>query len=555
MFIKKIESALLEIIPDSNLEISDLITRTDDKSHGDFAFPCFSLAKEYHKAPALIAEELAKKINLGEEFQRCENIGPYLNFYVDQSYFNKYVLTKIFNENQKYGSSKTGLGKTCLLEHTSINPNASPHIGRARNAIIGDFVARIMRFEGYDVNVHYFVNDIGKQISMLVLGSEQLEDIRFDNLLDLYVSINQRVKDDPDLEKKVFELLYKLENGDPEVKKQFRRIVDICIAGQTKIFNELKIFYDCYDYESQFLFDNSLDKIVEQIRATGLLFEDEEGRYVVNLEKYQLSPLVITRGDKTSLYPLRDIAYTIWKCKKNNDKNIIILGQDQQLYFQQVAAIVEELGYKRPDVIHYAFVLLVEGKMSTRQGTVVLLEDFMKESVNKVNEGIIERETKGDLERAKKIGYSTVKYSMEKTSNGRNVVFDWDQALSFDGDTASYLLYSYARINSIISKLEIEPSVAIDFANLTHYSEVDLIDALYRFPSIVKKALQEYSPHIITHYSFELAKKFSVFYHDCSILNAETEELKGARLTLIKAVKQVLENAFFILGLEAVEHM
>lgn len=555
MFIKEITETLKKALPIEEAVIKDLIVKSDDPEHGDFSFPCFALAKELKKSPAIIAGELATTIELSSLFERCQNMGPYLNFYVNRSKFNEYVISRILKEKTMFGSSGVGQGKKCLLEHTSINPNASPHIGRARNAIIGDFVARILRFEGYDVKVHYFVNDIGKQISMLVLGSEQLDEVRFEDLLNLYVSINNEIKENPELEKKVFDLLYRLENGDKEIQARFKNIVDICIAGQTKIFNELGIFYDCFDYESQFLLDNTLEHIIEDIRDKDLLFEDEAGRYVVNLEKYNLPPLVITRKDKTSLYPLRDIAYTIWKCKQGADKNIIILGQDQQLYFQQVAAIVEELGYVRPEVVHYAFVMLVEGKMSTRQGTVVLLEDFMREAIAKANKSIVEREGLSDLERSKKIAYSAVKYSIEKTSTERNVIFDWNNALAFDGDTAPYLLYSHARINSILRKCGEFNMEDCDYSLLNDPTEKELVNALFDFSDTVQKAKAEYSPHIVTHYAFSLAKKFSLFYHNCSIVNAEDEEIKRSRLKLILCVAQVLENAFYILGIEPVNHM
>lgn len=555
MFIEQIASCLSELVPFEKTEIENMVVKIAGREHGDFAFPCFLVAKIMKKAPTLIAKELAEIIKLEDCILKCQNEGPYLNFYVKPSVYKEFVISSVLDKAEEYGSSMSGIRKTCLLEHTSINPNASPHIGRARNAIIGDFVARILRFEGYDVKVHYFVNDIGKQISMLVWGAARLKNIKFEDLLGLYVSVNNEISDKPELEEEIFRLLYKLENGDQETRKKFREIVDICIAGQVKIFNELGIKYDCFDYESDFLFDNSLEMIIEKINEKGILFEDEENRYVVNLEKYELPPLVITRKDKTSLYPLRDIAYTIWKCNQKSDKNLIVLGQDQQLYFKQVAAVVEELGYAKPDVIHYSFVMLAEGKMSTRQGSVVLLEDFMCEAVSKAQAVIEAREGKNDDERAIKIAYDIVKYSMEKTSNERNVLFDWEQALGFEGDTAPYLLYSYVRINSIIKKLSINSDVEVDFALLERDAEKDVIDMLYSFTDAVKKALVEYSPHVIAHYAFGLAKKFSVFYHDCSILNADNEKLKNARFKLVLAVKQVLENAFYIMGLEPVNHM
>ena len=556
MYTTQLAEAIQQIVPIELATLESAIIKSDSEEHGDFSLPCFVLSKQLHKAPAIIAQELAGKIHLPEEFIRCESVGPYLNFFLNKALFSERVFSQIETQGSRYGSSFQGDGKECLLEHTSINPNASPHIGRARNAIVGDFIKRILCFEGYHVTVHYFVNDIGKQISMLVLGSEGSDSIRFEDLLDLYVKVNQKVKDDPSLEQDVFNLLYKLENGDESVRKEFKRIVDICIRGQTSIFNKLGIFYDSFDYESAFLFDNSLNQIVEKLKEKQMLFEDEDGRYVVNLDSHNLMPLVITRADKTSLYPLRDIAYTIWKANHGAEKNLIVLGQDQELYFSQIAAIVSDLGYRPPEVVHYSFVLLVEGKMSTRQGTVVLLEDFMQEAVKKATSSGQGKEDVS-IEVAKKIAYSSVKYSMEKTSNERNVVFDWDSALSFEGDTAPYLQYSYVRINSILSRCN-ENSIDIkeaDCSLLKHKTEASLVTELFRFPEIIQQALKELSPHIVARYAFGLAKSFSVFYHECRILDAESSELQLARIRLISSIRQVLENCFSILGIEAIDHM
>lgn len=555
MFTNKLVEVLVEILPLDGDQIQKLLMKADTKDHGDYALPCFQLAKIMSKAPNLIAKEIVDKIETNAWLERCENVNGYVNFFVNDAVYCQTILEDILQKKERYGSSCQGDGKTCLIEHTSINPNASPHIGRARNAIIGDFITRLMKFEGYDVTVHYFVNDIGKQISMLVLGAQSLPKIEFNHLLDLYVSINHRIEKEPELEQQVFNLLYKLENGDTKVMKQFRDIVNICIEGQTKILKEIGITYDSFDYESQFLFDHSLDTIIEDIKKTGLLFEDSNGRYVVNLDKYDLSPLVVTRGDKTSLYPLRDIAYSIWKSKQNANKNLIVLGQDQQLYFKQIAAIMTELGYTPPEVVHYSFVLLVDGKMSTRNGTVVLLEDFMREAVKKAKEEVLKRQEKVNEEEAKKVAFCALKYSMEKTSNDRNVIFDLENALSFEGDTGSYLLYSYVRIRSILNKIDLSENYEYDYTLLKKESEIDLIKSLAEFPEIIAKAKMEYSPHIITHYAFELAKKFSAFYGECSIINAETENVKGIRIRLILAVSRVLENIFYILGIDSIERM
>ncbi|MFH2028030.1 MAG: arginine--tRNA ligase, partial [Nanoarchaeota archaeon] len=419
---------------------------------GDYAFPCFQLAKIYKKNPVDIAEELAKNIYLTKAINKVEVKGPYLNFFVNKKSLTESVIKAILKNNE-YGSSNLGKGKNILVEHTSINPNASPHVGRARNALIGDSIVRILRFQNYKVETHYFVNDVGKQIAMLVLGSKDKKDITFKDLLDIYIEINKKVEKNPELEKEVFDLLNRLESNDKETKNKFKNIVNICIEGQTKILSDLNITYNKFDYESDYLWSKKTDDVLKKLEKTKKLFTDEDNRKVLNQEEFKLpmkAPyLVLTRSDGTSLYPLRDLAYHL-DVKK--DRSIIILGEDQKLYYQQTKAALTVLKHPVPDPVFYSFVLLQEGKMSTRKGTVVLLEDFMKEALEKAKKEIEKRHEKVDEENARKIAYGAIKYAILKISADKNVIFNWEQALNFEGDSGPYLQYAYARINSILNK-------------------------------------------------------------------------------------------------------
>ena len=236
-------------------------------------------------------------------------------------------------QKDKYGSNYAGKEKKILVEHTSINPNASPHVGRARNALIGDSIVRILRFQGYKIEVHYFVNDVGKQIAMLVLGAEGKKNIDFKDLLSIYIEINKKIEENPELEKKALELLNKLEKGDKAIKNNFEKIVNTCVKGQIKILSELGIKYDFFDYESKYLWGKKTDETLKRLERTGKLFIDGFNRWVMDQKGYELGMkvpvLVLTRGDGTSLYPLRDIAYNLDKLKKCD--NIVILGEDQKL--------------------------------------------------------------------------------------------------------------------------------------------------------------------------------------------------------------------------------
>ena len=539
-----------EIINILKKEVKGTITleTPQNKEFGDYSFPCFSLAKEYKKNPVEIAKDLVKKLKITKSIKEIKNIGGYVNFFVDKSSNTKNILEEILKKKDKYGMTDIGKNKKALIEHTSINPNASPHVGRARNAIIGDSITRILKFSNYKVEVHYFVNDVGKQIALLVLGCKSKT--KFDNLLKIYIKMNKKLEKDPKLEKKVFELLQKLEKGNKKVKDKFKRTVNICIKGQTKLFSELGINYDYFDYESKYLWSKEVTKILNKLKKTKKVFVDEHKRNVLDQSKFKLamkSPvLVLTRSDGTSLYPLRDITYNLDKIKKA-DKNIVVLGEDHKLYFLQLKAALSLLKIKAPEVIHYSFILLKKGKMSTRKGNLVMLEDFMKECREKAKKEIIKRHGKvKNLDKLTKIiGYGALKYSILKVSPDKNVLFDWEKALNFEGDSGPYIQYAYARASSILRKGKIGK---VDYSVLK--DEINLIEVLKKFPEIVLKE----KPHLIANYAFELAQNFNEFYRDFPVLKAE-EKVKNARLLLVKVTKQVLKNSLYLLGIEAPERM
>ncbi len=538
----KLGSIELEVPPNSEM--------------GDYAFPCFLLAKEWKKAPSEIAQELAKKFKSSEFVKDVKVIGPYLNFFVNKDKIAELTINQILKQKDKYGSSNIGKGKKVLVEHTSINPNASPHVGRARNALIGDSIVRILKFQGYKVETHYFVNDVGKQIAMLVLGAEGKKGIIFEDLLNIYIGINKRIEENPEIEKNVLDLLNKLENGDKGIKKKFEKIVNTCVKGQEKIFSELGIKYDFFDYESKYLWSKKTEETLKRLEKTGKLFIDGFNRWVLDQKGYGLGMkipvLVLTRADGTSLYPLRDIAYNIEKLSKGD--NIVVLGEDQKLYQEQIAASLKEIELKPPRVVHYSFVLLQEGKMSTRKGNLVLLEDFMKEAAAKSSKELKKRYNKVDSSAAKTIAYGALKYSILKVSPEKNVIFNWEQALSFEGETAPYIQYAYARISSILEKFKRKINLKIDFSLLKEKEEAELVKLLSNFPETVTKSTNELKPHLIAACLYSLAKKFNEYYHIHQILKAE-KGIKDARILLISAVRQVIKNGLNLLGIDVLEKM
>ena len=529
------------------------LSKPPNQDMGDYAFPCFELAKKLKKNPVEIANGFAKLFDAKKynKIEEVKGVGPYLNFFLKKESLAKNTISDILKLKDKYGSSSIGKGKKILVEHTSINPNASAHVGRARNALIGDSVVRILKFQEYKVETHYFVNDVGKQIALLVIGAGSKK-VTFENLLEIYIDINKKAEKDKKLEEKTFELLKKLESGDKKVKSQFKKIVDICVNGQAEVFKEIDIHYDSFDYESEYLWSKKTEDALRALERTGKLFLDGYNRWVLDQKGYGLGmkmPMfVMTRGDGTSLYSLRDVAYTIEKMEKGD--NVIILGEDQKLYFEQMECVMKELGLNSPRVVHYSFVLLQEGKMSTRKGNLVLLEDFMEEAKKKANKEIKKRHGKDNIENAKLIGYGALKYSMLRVSPEKSVTFNWETALSFEGDTAPYIQYAYARIQSILKKYGGKKD--FDFKKLGNDEENKLIKKLSEFPEVVDKATDDLRPHLIANYVYVLAQIFNEYYHKHQILNADE---KDARIALIKSVAQVIKNGLYLLGIGVMEKM
>ncbi len=517
---------------------------------GNLALHCYKL-----KIPP---DQMQKKLILPKYIEKTEIKGPYLNFFINKSYFTKSVIESILKLKDKYGSNNLGKNKKALVEHTSINPNASPHVGRARNAIIGDFIVRLLKFENYKVETHYYVNDIGKQIAMLVLACNKKKP-SFNSLLQLYIDFNKKLENNQELEKEVFNLLNKLESGNKNIIKQFHDVVNICIKGQSKILSDLDIKYNFFDFESKFLFDGSTNRILKQLENKGRLFKDKDGRTAINLEGFNLpmeNPyLPLTRADGTSLYLIRDIAYTIFKDNKAKDKNIVVLGEDQKLYYLQLKAILSLLNYKAPEVVHYSFILLSSGKMSTRRGEVVLLEDFMKEAFFKAQEEIIKRHGKiKNINRlSKQIAYGAVKFAILKVSPDRNIIFDLEKALSFEGDSAPYIQYAYARANSILKKVK-SKKLKLDFNLLNSKEELLLLSKLAEFPEIINTSIKNLQPHILTFYCLDIAKLFNEFYHSCSVLSSKNS-IKQIRLKLVESTQIILKTSLNLLGIDAPENM
>jgi arginyl-tRNA synthetase len=561
-----IQIDIARVIADNFPEIDgDAIAfqQTPPNQPGDIGMACFPFAKALRTSPVEIAGRIAA-LTFPDGVKQAQAIGPYVNFTFDRDGMVRGLLAGISAQGDSYGSTGEGAGKNVLLEHTSINPNASPHIGRSRNGLIGDVLARLLRFEGYDVDVHYYVNDMGKQIGLLALEVEGKDELNFDDVLDEYVAANQHAKDDPAFEQAGLELLMKMEQGDPEVRETFTRLVDICLNGQLGVLERLGLTYDTFDRESTFLTDPRMDAVMGMLKDRGALFIDADNRTVVDLshigwESEEGRYLVLIRGNGSSMYVYRDIAYTLEKIERAEGHNYIVLGEDHKMYFEQLALIVTAMGKIPPKPVFYSYILLKEGKMSTRKGTVVLLSDFLDEAIaksrEKVDEQWADQPEDERAEIARIIGIGSVRFAILSVRPNRNVVFDWETALSFTGDSGPYIQYSCTRIASILRKFGAEIADVPDSITVTHDAEWLMALRLARVPDDIAAALEARNTGIITTTALDVARTFSRFYTDCPVLSAEDAAVRDTRLALCVAVQQVLMNLLWLLGIETPERM
>lgn len=542
-----------EVIGEKNI----IIEIPPKKEMGDYSVPCFSFKDDIDKNPLEIANKIKENIQDNDHvFSKVETMGPYVNFYLDYAKASN-IINEILSKGSNYGSSNQGHNDALLIEHTSINPNAEPHMGRCRNSLIGDFLANLFKFVGFKVERHYFINDLGKKIALLVIGVEKygLKTDNFSEILDVYVKISNEAKTDESLEQKAFDYLELVESGNREMIDKFKSITDKCVIGQMKIFDELEINFDVFTHESDYVYNNYLTDILNRIDQKGRLKSDENGRYYVDLTGYDIPTkdpvLVLTRSNKTSLYPIKDIAYTMHKMDLNSTNNYIVLGEDQEVYMKQITATLDILGYKAPKLISYSYVLLDGDKMSTSNGTLVLVTDFIKALREKIEKEFANRSLDCDSNTLKILTNACIKYTMLNVSRNKIVNFNFDNATSFTGESAVYILYSIVRINSILRNNQYQN---VDIT-LTDELEYQIVKDLIEFPSLVNDLLSTSEPVLLTKYIFNLTQKFSSYYEKVNISNITDQQIKSSKLLLLEAIKIVLTNGLSILGIKTIDKM
>lgn len=564
----KFKDAVVKLISQTDCglehdEIQSLIEIPPSHEMGDYAFPCFRLAKTFRKAPNLISKDLAEKIQGNQYFERVENVGPYINFFVNKEAMAKTVLEEAKDKKEKFGSSNMGEGKTVLVEFSSPNIAKPFHIGHIRTTIIGNSLHKIFTFLGFDTVAINHLGDYGTQFGKLIVGyknwgdKETIEADPINELLKIYVKFHEEVEKNPELDEEARHWFSKLENNDEEALELWHWMREISLREFNKVYDMLGIKFDSLAGES--FYSDKMPRVIEELEEKKLLVKSE-GAEIVDLDSFGLPPALVKKSDGSTLYVTRDIAASIYR-KEHYDfyKNIYVVGSEQILHFKQWMAIVELMGYEWvKDCIHVPFgmVSLEDGTMSTRKGRVVFLEDVLKKAIDKTKDIIEERnpnlENKEDV--AKQVGIGAIIF--QELFNGRikDYVFSWDKTLSFEGETGPYVQYAHARAYRLLEKGEFSLDKEIDYSLLKTEEEMAILKLLYDFPNVVISSAEKYEPSIVTRHVTEIAKAFNRFYHNCPILSEEGA-LKDARLLLVYATKAVLKAGLNLLGMEVPDKM
>lgn len=524
----------------------------EPEKFGDFAYPCFNLAKKLKKNPNEIAKELAKKLKIGF-IEKIEATGAYVNFYVDWKSFSKILLESI---NGNYGSYNEK--ETVMMDVFQPNPFKPFHIGHIRMAVLGESIRRILEFCGKKTIAVSYMGDVGTHVAkwLWYFNKFYKGKIPKENVSkwagEIYAEATRKVAENEKYEEDVKEVNKKLDEKNAGLMKTWKKIRDLCLEDFWKIRDELDVHLDDNFYESEV--EGPGREIVKQ-----LLKEEKakisEGAVVVNLEKYGLGTFLLLKSDGTALYSTKDLGLNALKRKKYKfDKSLFIVASEQELYFKQLFKAMELFkipGWEKNVHVSFGLVILKEGKMSSRYGTVILYEDLRDEMIKKVSEILKGTEMKNKEDVVKKIAFAAIKFPMLDVENKKTIIFDWDQALDFEGKSGPYLQYTYVRAINILKKAKIKKYNA---SLLKEDMEIKLIKKLAYFPNIIKNSADQYSPNILANYLFELAQDFNSFYQSLPVLKAE-ENLKNARLKLVEAVKTVLSNGLYLLGIAVLEKM
>ena len=549
-------------------DIADMLEYPPDSKMGDLALPCFKLSKTLRNAPPRIAAALAEGFEC-EGVESAEALGGYFNLKISRKYLEEKVLPEILDKKEKYGAPSIGEGKTVVLDYSSPNVAKPFHIGHLGTTVIGHAIKKLHEFAGYNCIGINHLGDWGTQFGKLIVAyklwgdREQIEAGGIDKLVELYVRINNTIKGDEengipareDLAEQSRAEFHKMEIGDEENIALWKWFVKISLDEYQKTYKQLDIEFDSYNGES--FYTDKMPAQVQRLRDMGLMKLDD-GASVVDLEPYGMPPCLILKRDGSTLYPTRDIAAAVYR-KENYDfeKCIYVTSNQQILHFEQWFKVVELMGYDWFDkLVHvpYGTVSLNGAKLATRTGNVVLLKDLFAAAIEKAK-GIMEEknpELRGRDDIAEAVGVGAIVFYYLTNNRIKDINFNLEDALSFDGNTGPYVQYTYARTCSVLEKVKENCGGKVV---ITCDEEADLIKTLSQYEEKVLTAIRDYEPSVIARYILDVAAAFNKFYHNCQILSAEDNNVRGTRILITEATKNVLGSAFSLICLKKTERI
>ena len=550
-------------------DIREMIEIPPDSNMGDFAFPCFRLAKTMRKAPQMIAADLAEKLAGNEAFSKVENVNAYVNFFMNKAEVAGATVDAVIKAGAAYGGSEDGNGKTVCIDYSSPNIAKPFHIGHIRSTVIGNSLYKIFDSLGYNVVRINHLGDYGTQFGKMIVAyrkwgsKEEVEAEPIKSLLKYYVKFHEEAEKDPALEDEARHTFTLLENGAEEETALWQWFRDESLKEFNYVYDLLGITFDSYAGES--FYSDKMDRVVDILESKGLL-KDSDGTQIVDLSEYNMTPALIKKKDGSTLYITRDLAAVLYRKETYDfDKCIYVVASQQNLHFQQLFKIVSLMGFDWADkCVHVPFgmVSLEDGTMSTRKGKVVFLLDVLTKAIEKTKEVIAEKNVaEEDIEQtAKDVGIGAVMFQELSNNRIKDYVFSWDKVLNFEGETGPYVQYTHARACSVLRNAGASAEAVLngtakpDMKYITGEAAYELVKAIASFPEVVQDAAAKYEPSVVTRHIIDVAQFFNKFYHDEHIL-VDNEEEKQAKLALVYAAKQTIANGLALLGIAAPERM
>ncbi len=566
-FKKEIANKIAEVTKLNEEELEKYIEVPPNSDLGDYAFPCFKLAKDLRKAPPMIANDIKGNIEIDENIiEKIDVVGGYLNIFINKNALAKTVLEEVAKSNEKYGSSNIGQGKNVVIDYSAPNIAKPFHIGHLRSTVIGGALYKIYNFLGYNsVGINY-LGDWGLQFGKVIAGISLWEDeYDFKNdemasILKTYIKFNKEEKENPELTEMARKCFKKLEDGDKKTVEAWNHIRKISLENYEKTYKLLNSKFDSYNGEAYY--NDKMEPIVEELKEKGLL-KESQGAQVVDLEEYNMPPCIIITSAGTTIYATRDLASLKDRINKYDfDKAIYVVGNEQQLHFKQVFKVLELMGYEEyaKNCVHVPFGLVVDKdgeKIGSRKGNSVFLEDILNESIDKVKDIINEKnpEIEDKDEIARKVGVGAIIFNDLSNSRIKDEIFDWDMLLNFQGETGPYIQYIYVRTKSLLNRAGYTPKIEeIDFSKLNEKEAIVTLKHIYMFNEVIQNVAEKNEPSILARYLIDLSQSFSTFYNEHKIIT-DDKALQDARLFLTYAAGTVLKTGAELLGMEMPERM